>query len=312
MTRIHGTPRLALAIVALAGIALTASQQATPARAVPQPDVIMAVTGSNSVLVFFSQSPEDIIREFQVTGLRSGEALMGIDVRPNGGQLYGLGSTSRLYTIDVSTGAATQVGPRFSTLLDGNQFGFDVNPVADLIRVTSDKGQNLRIHPDTAAVTVDTALAYDGADAQAGRTPRVHASAYTNPDVNPNTGTTLYDFDVPIGLLVSQNPPNDGTLNTVGFVAGGAQSSAQFFTVPQIQAYLAPRTAPAVGFDISLSGTSYATTNTAVRFDEGLDGRFCGAGASLYAINISTGEAFCVGRIGTPYLIVRAIAVFNE
>src|SRR5262245_39232258 len=44
-----------------------------------------------------------------VTGLRSGETLLGIDFRTSTGTLYGLGSTSRLYRINYVTGVATEV-----------------------------------------------------------------------------------------------------------------------------------------------------------------------------------------------------------
>jgi hypothetical protein len=40
-------------------------------------------------------------------------------------------------------------------------FGFDFNPAADRIRVVSNTGQNLRLHPDTGAV-VDGDAAVDG------------------------------------------------------------------------------------------------------------------------------------------------------
>ena len=48
-----------------------------------------------------------------ISGMQPGEALLAIDFRPATGQLYGLGSTSRLYTIDSTSGAATAIGAGF-------------------------------------------------------------------------------------------------------------------------------------------------------------------------------------------------------
>ena len=41
-------------------------------------------------------------------------------------------------------------------------------------------------------------------------------AAYTNPDNDPTTGTTLFDLDAGPDALVVQAPPNDGLLETVG------------------------------------------------------------------------------------------------
>ena len=51
-----------------------------------------------------------LIVSLPLTGLQLGERINGIDFRPANSQLYALGSSSRIYTINLSTGAATQVG----------------------------------------------------------------------------------------------------------------------------------------------------------------------------------------------------------
>ena len=98
-----------------------------------------------------------------ITGLQPGESVLAIDVRPATGQLYALGSTSRLYIIDVVTGAARQVGTgTFARACSAASFGFDFNPTVDRIRVVSDTEQNLRLNPDTGAVVAaDTNLTHD-------------------------------------------------------------------------------------------------------------------------------------------------------
>ncbi len=177
-------------------------------------------------LVSANRGAPSLLRESRVvTGVTG--AIVGMDVRPANGILYAVanaGGAGRIYTLDPSTGAATFVS-QISTALNGSSFGVDFNPVPDRLRVVSDTGQNLRINVDNGATTVDGTLAYAANDVAAGAPPGVSGAAYTNsvppsprtPDPNvPSTGTTLYDIDAARDTLVVQNPPNNGTLNTVG------------------------------------------------------------------------------------------------
>ena len=169
-----------------------------------------------------------------IAGLADGEFLVGIDFRPSNGLLYAVGrigadpaALGQLYTIDLDSALATAVGAR-NIPLNGSSFGVDFNPVPDLIRIVSDLGQNIRIRPaDGIVAGTDTNLAYPAVgDPNSGRTARVVAVAYTNPDTDPQTNTVLYDVDVnraddgdPIrvgDVLDIQVPPNGGVLNTVG------------------------------------------------------------------------------------------------
>jgi Domain of unknown function (DUF4394) len=130
-------------------------------------------------------------------------------LRPATGQLYALGSTSRLYTINMSSGAAAAVGTApFTTLLSGSSFGFDFNPTVDRIRVVSNTGQNLRLDPNTGLIAVVDGTLNPG-------TPAVSAAAYTNNFAGATT-TSLYVIDVNTDKLYIQNPPNNGTLVEVG------------------------------------------------------------------------------------------------
>ena len=135
------------------------------------------------------------------TGLPAGEQIVGLDVRPANKQVVALSTASRLYRIDVATGAATAIGAAALTpALSGASFGFDFNPTVDRIRATSDVRQNLRLHPDTGATAfVDGTLTYAAGDAGASATPRIVGSAYTN-SVAGATTTTLFDIDAGTGL----------------------------------------------------------------------------------------------------------------
>jgi hypothetical protein len=173
--------------------------------AIPTEPVAYAVSETNSLMIFNPATPQTVITK-AITGLSGGENILGIDFRPVNGQLYALGSTSKLYTINLSSGAATAVGAAFTPALSGASFGFDFNPTVDRIRVVSNTGQNLRLNPNDGTVA-----ATDGALNGAATTAT--AAAYTNNFAGATT-TVLYVMDAT--KLYTQNPPNNGTLVNVG------------------------------------------------------------------------------------------------
>jgi hypothetical protein len=220
--------------------------------AVADAELVWVVTTGLRLRSFLSNNPGAFRFDRLIRGLQPEENILGIDFRPATGQLYALGSTSRLYVLDTRSAVATQVGQPFVVLLDGTEFGFDFNPTVDRIRVVSDAGQNLRVHPDTGAVVdfdpnvggvqPDGNLAYGAMDANAGATPGVVAAAYTNSFLGAPS-TVLYDIDSDLDVLTTQNPPNNGGLNTVGSLGIDITAVA--------------------GFDISpRTGTAYATVLT--------------------------------------------------
>ncbi len=176
------------------------------ARGVP----MVALRGGD-LIRFHSASPSTIQGTVTITGLQAAETIVGIDVRPADGRLYGVGSSSRLYLLDPLTGVATAVGPVFSTLLAGTRFGVDFNPTVDRLRVVSDADQNLRINPANGAVLVDGPLNPG--------TPTIVGAAYLN-NVDGAGTTVLYDIDAGTDLLSVQTPPNNGVLVPVGPLGG--------------------------------------------------------------------------------------------
>ena len=245
----------------------------------PPAERVYAVNTAGELISFEANSASTVLSRVAVSGLNAGERLVGIDFRPANNVLYGLGSASQLYIIEPRTGVAARVGPPLATALAGVEFGFDFNPTVDRIRVVSDSGQNLRLHPDTGAVAaVDGALAYGAADANAGRAARVVAAAYTNPDNNPSTGTTLFVIDAGLDLGAVQDPPNAGTLNT--FQTLGADAG------------------DVLGFDISLTQVLIATapnaTSQSLLFDVANGARrnlgAVGTGETVRSLAISLGR----------------------
>ncbi len=203
--------------------------------------------------------------EVTITGLQTGESVVGIDFRPMNNGLYGLGSTGRLYSIDMTTGAATQIGNAVG--LTGTSFGVDFNPVADRLRVVSDADQNLRINPNDAMVTTDGSLHYGAGDPNESQNPNVVASAYSNNFIGA-TMTTRYGIDSARDILVMKNPPNDGTLWTIGPLGVDFSDTS--------------------AFDMLDDGSSYASSAGA-------------ASSTVYRVNPATGSASF--QFTLPYVV---------
>ncbi|MCA1591718.1 MAG: DUF4394 domain-containing protein [Acidobacteria bacterium] len=240
------------------------------------------VTTSNNLVRFNANAPGTAVSTTPITGLQTGETVLGIDTRPATRQLYALGSTGRLYVITPATGRA-QLASTLSVSLSGTEFGVDFNPTVDRLRVVSNTRQNLRVNVDTGATTVDASLFYPAGDPNQGVLARVGGAAYTN-SVAGATTTTLYDIDAGQDILVTQNPPNNGQLNTVG--------------------KLGVDTTEVLGFDIVPGGTAYAALTTALTPT--------GPNASrLYTINLTTGAATFVGDLPTSGGVIRGLAVAN-
>ncbi|MBC7781916.1 MAG: DUF4394 domain-containing protein [Proteobacteria bacterium] len=232
-----------------AGCALFGGEPPDP-PASTRKEVIFAVTAADQLVSFNAGAPGKLLTSRPLIGLRSGEEILGIDYRVAKGVLYALGRTgseSRLMTIDTGTGRVAQVGTgSIQVPLNGSEFGFDFNPTVDRIRVVSDTGQNLRLHPDTGAVVdadpnaaglqIDGALAYDASDKNAGRRPSIVGAGYTYNRTNEKI-TTNYAIDAFAGTLVVQGSlegatpavsPNTGRLFTVGPLGAGAIGRAAF------------------------------------------------------------------------------------
>ncbi len=222
--------------------------------AIPTMPVAYAITGGTSLLIFNPESPAPVTKS--ITGMAPSETVLGIDFRPATGQLYALGSTSKLYVLNLATGAATGVGTLpFSTLLLGSRFGFDFNPAVDRIRVVSDQGQNLRLNPNDGLLAAVDGPLNPG-------TPAISAAAYSN-NFAGTASTILYDIDHVTDRLYKQDPPNDGGLVEVGSLGINVESSN--------------------GFDIGgASGKAWAILTV-------------GSTTRLYSIDLSTGAATASG-----------------
>lgn len=255
---------MALAAFGLVACGSGGDDNPPPPNATVQVGDTIALTASGRLISFNRATPGTQVGSVAITGLAASETLVGIDVRPADGKLYGLGSAGNAYTVEPSTGVATLKVALKALAGDDNPYAFltganfavDFNPVADRLRVISNTGQNLRINVDTGDVTTDGVIIPGSSS--------ITAAAYTNSFAGAST-TQLFDLDVTAGRLQLQDPPNDGVLTgavTLGVVADAAN-----------------------GFDVDpRSNTGYAVLNV-------------GGETALYTINLAA-TANAATRVG--------------
>src|ERR1051325_3735432 len=241
------------AIVALAGTGLSAADG----------PMLVALTEDGTLLRFSAARPGDVTTA-KVTGV-SGQ-LVGLDRRPANGVLYGLTAVGDVYRVDPVGGAATLVSTLTAPFNGGPRSGVDFNPKTDRMRLVGADGQNLRVNVDNGATAVDRTIAYARQDAHFGAPPTIAGTAYSNNVAGADT-TDMFDLDSAHDLLVRQDPPNDGTLLTVG--------------------PLGVHVPPEAGFEIVTDGP-------------GRNRGFAAFSSTLYEIDLATGRATAIGAIGGP------------
>ncbi len=258
-----------------------------------------------------------------IVNVAPGQVLVGMDYRPNTGQLYTLGydasagaraagSNAQLYTLDPNSGVATAVGAVISLDLGAvaTRIGFDFDPTADRIRVEGGNRANYRLNPTDGSAAKDSDLSY--AAPNAALTPTIGAVAYTNAYIGststalyaidvPGPGTGLFDINTPNdGLLSVQSLPNSGTLTDSKKIKLGSNPfgdpvavNVDVYYNPNTglnEAYLTEVTEPVVVRD----GSKVSRTN-------------------FYSLDLETGQATLLGNpvpasSATPFDI-RDIAV---
>lgn len=220
------------------------------------------LTDDNSLIGFDTAAPSVGLSAVPIKLINNTatQDLIGIDYRPSNGLLYGVGKFGTIYTINPLTGIATP-GANLSVSLSGSRFGLDFNPVANLLRITSDADQSLAVNVDSGVTTVNGTINPGN--------PNVVASAYTN-NVAGAASTVLYAIDSSTDSLYTQVPAT-GALTLVGSLGGINVSAIS-------------------GFDI----TTVAGTNTGYAVLQQV-----GNGSSeFYTINLLTGQATSTGIVG--------------
>ena len=103
--------------------------------------------------------------------LDGGASLIGIDVRPADGKLYGVTPDGAIVIVDHKTGKWEKKSQLTEALPKGATFTVDFNPVADRLRILSSTGMSYRINVEDGKTTVDGSLKYAEADANKGKQP---------------------------------------------------------------------------------------------------------------------------------------------
>lgn len=232
---------------------------------------MVVLTTQGALLVVRSDAPADVRR---VGGAALPADLIGIDVRPADGKLYGLTAGNDLYRLDPATGAASLVSTLTVPFDGGARSGVDFNPQVDRLRLVSAGGQNLRVNVALGATAVDGALAYAPSDRNAGKRPRITAAAYTE-NVAGTATTRLVEIDAADDVLVAQDPPNDGVLVTIGPLDLDAGDAA--------------------GLDVVTA--------------DGVGHAFAGIGRALYAVDLASGHATALGTVGDGGAEVVSLAI---
>jgi hypothetical protein len=253
-----------MALTALAFTALSCSDDDN-SNGSSAPDVnFTALSNTNSIVKYNARNLATPISSTPITGLAGGEQIVSIDYRPATGQLYALGSSSRIYFINEESGAATALGAAaFTPGISGANASIDFNPTVDRIRLVTEGGQNLRLNPETGAV------AFTDGSINGGSSPKIGAVAYTN-STSGATATVLYDIDFETDNLYIQNPPNNGTLELVGALTVDFQGTGDFDIIAD-------------------NSQAFAVTNNA-------------SISSLYSIDLTSGKATDLGDFGASII----------
>lgn len=271
-------PRLARCLALLSASLFTACASGPKADAEPEararPETVYAVTDAAELIRFNAGRPQQIEARLPLQGLAAGDRLVGIDFRVARGVLYALSASGRLYTVDTQTAQLTRVGSGAPVALQGQRFGVDFNPVADRIRVVSDTGQNLRLHPDTGAVAA-TDPPVQLPTPRPGAAAVVLAGAAYTYNKRDDKLTTNYAIDIANGWLLTQGSregvqpvvsPNTGQLAYLGELGTGALEDASFDIA-----------------DINNAGLAVLRSAGRTR---------------LYAVDLDTGRATLLGTVG--------------
>lgn len=207
---------------------------------------IYAVTLDNQLLLFGSENPGTIARTVPISGLPFLNRIVGIDLRPSNGKLYGVGNDSRVYTLDPGTGVATAVSPtqflpKIFSFFDVH-FGMGFDPVTERIRlIAAESGTNWSISSDDGVAVRGKDVHYAAGDPNEGSKPAILGLAYNPPAAATARAGSLRGLSASLGFqglcedlmwaidakraeLIGSCDPDEGDFTSLGpleEIAGG-------------------------------------------------------------------------------------------
>ena len=271
---------VAALITALVAVAPTLAENLNPDRL-----RVIGLTDDGRLVRFRAGGAHRTRNIGAVSGLQSPDtALVGIDFRVQDGQLYGVGNGGGVYTLNTTNAQASLVNQVTEPFADGAQFfGVDFNPAADRLRIVNDVGQNLShdVNVPGTGTASQTTLTYAPPVVL---TPVVTGVAYTNNDLSPLTGTTLFDIDGQNDQMAIQSPPAAGLLVVTGKLGSDADPSAIGFEIYS---------------DLDDNGVTVQNFAFAVLLVSG--------GYGFYEINLLTGQAMLIDNFELDNVVDIAI-----
>jgi Domain of unknown function (DUF4394) len=237
--------------------------------------ISFGLTADQRLVRFRVAAPQNPRVVGSISGLSGADTMViGIDFRVQDGKLYGVGNGGGIYTIDTRFATAMKVS-QLTVPLSGMLFGVDFNPAANALRIVSDAGQNLSHSIDTGVTNATPQAPLSFPALPAGTKFAVTGAAYVNNDLDPATGTTLFDIDTTNNLVAIQSPPGTGVLNAAGSLTVDAGSQA--------------------GFDIYSTLRKGVTTRNMAFASLSVGGK-----TGLYGVNVITGKALLIGNFNLP------------
>lgn len=225
---------------------------------------LMVALEEGGNLVRFSDRNPNAIERVLVTGTSA--RLVGIDVRPSDGHLYGLATDGTIYRIDSTSGSSVRVAiiPLAAT---DRPAVVDFNPITDQLQIVTSAGRAVRVNVGTGDVYEDKPVAYAPTDRRSGRSFTLTAGGFSNAEPRATT-TTFYQIDGSDLALLTQDP-SSGRLTTHVGIPWTGTGTADFG-----------------GLDV-------------VRDLQGRDVGYVVAASRLYSIDLSTGQIALVGNVGS-------------
>jgi trimeric autotransporter adhesin len=289
-----------LLTAALAGILMGSAISASAQSA-----TLYGITNANAIFTMSSaSSPSSISGPYSISGITSGQFLVGIASRSSNGMLYALGYDSsagraQLYTI-TSSGAsyvATAVGASlYMSLGTTNNAAFAfVSDFDNQIRVIGRNGNNYVMNADSGTVmATGSTLGYVSGDTYFGTSATVAATSYTN-HFYGSDATEEVGYDIANNVLFTFD---------AGTYANGFNNASSNMHSVGITSALSLATGSNIGMDTWYDSATHS--NTTFLAATNLFGS-----AHLYSYNwgiATTGTLNDLGAIGTGSITVRGIA----
>jgi len=227
-----------------------------PIGPLPVGNVLYAVDLANNFLVFGDGSVSTLTQKLRITGLPILKRIVGITIRPADHKLYGIGTDSRVYTIDRLTAVATpvsevQFSPKIYDMFDIH-FAMALENNGDRVRlIAAESGGNWSISLVDGTAVLHPSARYAEGTSLAGHTPRLMGMVFARPAAAPVSArlgaavappggphrceNLMYAIDVDEALWIAACDPDTGDYYPIGDFPedGGFQRCGELLADPE-------------------------------------------------------------------------------